>query len=90
MPLAIMIVPDTTEEKKGSARAGILGNLEESFMTSSLWCKMIHAGTQVIMRMKFQMMVSPANMLKKEIVNFPKLFPRGMFCIDILCSLFDL
>lgn len=64
MPLAIMKVPDTTVEKTGSTRTGKLGSLEESFITSSLWCRMIQAGTHVIIRMKFQMMVSPANMLK--------------------------
>ena len=32
----------------------------------------------------------PSKYAEKEIVNFLKLFPRGLFCIDILCSLFDL
>jgi hypothetical protein len=68
MPLAIMKVPDIRVEMTGSIRAGKLGSFEESFNTNSLWCKMIQEGTQVTIRMKFQMMVSPAKMLKLKLI----------------------
>ena len=54
-------------EKDSPRFLGIFGSFPDSFITSSLWWRIIQAGTQEVIKTKFQMIVRLENMLKKKI-----------------------